>query len=59
MPTENTPAPSTVATTYKVRPGDTLSGIVSVYGTTWKVLAELKDIKNPSALRVGTILQLP
>jgi len=59
VPTENTPRPSTAATTYKVRPGDTLSGIASVYGTTWQVLAELNDIKNPSALRVGQVLELP
>jgi nucleoid-associated protein YgaU len=59
VPTENTPAPSTAPATYTVKRGDTLSGIAAVYGTTWKVLAELNDIKDPSALRVGTVLQLP
>ena len=48
------PAPSTSApATYTVQRGDTLSGIAAEYGTTWQVLAELNDIKNPSALRVG------
>lgn len=60
VPTEDSPAPSSsTPATYTVERGDTLSGIASVYGTTWQVLAELNDIKNPSALRVGTVLQLP
>jgi len=60
VPTENTPPPSSRApTTYTVRSGDTLSGIASAHGTTWKVLAQLNAIKKPSALRVGTVLQLP
>ena len=59
MPTEDSPAPSAAPATYRVKPGDTLSGIASVYGTTWQVLAELNDIENPSALRVGTVLELP
>ena len=59
VPTENTPPPSAVATTYKVKSGDTLSGIAATYGTTWKVIAELNGIKDPTALRVGTVLQLP
>ena len=57
VPTEDSPPPSTAPATYRVKPGDTLSGIASVYGTTWQVLAELNDIKNPSALRVGTVLE--
>ena len=59
VPTENTPPPSGAPTTYTVRSGDTLSGIAAAHGTTWKVLAQLNTIKDPSALRVGTILQLP
>ena len=56
-PTEDsTAAPSapSAPTTYTVKRGDTLSGIAGEYGTTWQVLAELNDIKDPSALRVGT-----
>jgi LysM repeat protein len=59
VPTEDSPPPSTRPAHYRVKPGDTLSGIAAEYGTTWQVLAELNDIKNPSALRVGTILDLP
>ena len=59
VPTEDSPAPSDAATTYTVRRGDTLSGIAAKYGTTWQVLAQLNHIKNPSALRVGTVLKLP
>ena len=59
VPTGDSPAPSVVPTTYTVQKGDTLSGIAAKYATTWQVLAELNDIKNPSALRVGTVLQLP
>jgi len=58
-PTKGSPAPSDAATTYTVKSGDTLSGIAAKYGTTWKVLAQLNHITNPSGLRVGTVLQLP
>ena len=46
-------------TTYKVRRGDTLSGIAAEFGTTVAVLAELNDITDPSRLRVGQVLDLP
>ena len=46
-------------TTYTVKRGDTLSGIASQFGTTWQVLAELNDIKDPGRLRVGQQLDLP
>jgi LysM repeat protein len=52
-PTANAPA------TYTVKSGDTLSGIASVYGTTWQELAELNGIDDPRRLRVGQELQLP
>lgn len=45
--------------TYKVKKGDTLSGIAAKYGTTVKVLTELNNIKDPRLLRVGQILKLP
>jgi LysM repeat protein len=45
--------------TYTVKSGDTLSGIASVYGTTWQELAELNGIDDPRRLRVGQELQLP
>jgi LysM repeat protein len=52
-PTSDAPA------TYTVKSGDTLSGIASVYGTTWQELAELNNIDDPRRLRVGQELQLP
>jgi LysM repeat protein len=47
------------ATTYKVKRGDTLSGIAAKFGTTVAVLKELNDIKDVSKLRVGQVLDLP
>jgi LysM repeat protein len=62
-PAEATPAgeatPAAEAGTYKVRTGDTLSGIAAEHGTTWQVLAELNGIDDPGKLRVGQVLQLP
>lgn len=55
-----TPEPSEAQpTSYKVKKGDTLSGIAAEFGTTVKVLAELNDIKDPSKLRVGQVIKLP
>lgn len=53
------PSPTAVPTTYKVRRGDTLSGIAAEFGTTVKVLSELNGIDDPSRLRVGQVLKLP
>jgi LysM repeat protein len=50
-----TPQPAT----YKVKRGDTLSGIASHFGTTVKVLSELNGITDPSKLRIGQVLDLP
>lgn len=54
-----TDAPSAQAGTYKVKGGDTLSGIAAKFGTTWQVLAELNGIKDPSRLKIGVVLDLP
>jgi LysM repeat protein len=56
--TASTP-PTAGPTTYKVQSGDTLSGIASEHGTTWRVLAELNKIDDPRSLRVGQVLKLP
>lgn len=57
-----TPAPSgAVASerTYKVKKGDTLSGIAKKFGTTVKVLQELNNIQDPRYIQVGQIIKLP
>jgi hypothetical protein len=45
--------------TYKVKRGDTLSGIAAEFGTTVAVLKDLNDIEDVSKLRVGQVLELP
>ena len=47
------------AKTYRVRSGDTLSGIAARFGTTVAVLMRLNNIKDPRSLRVGQVLKLP
>jgi LysM repeat protein len=61
VPTGPSPSPTADSDpeTYKVRKGDTLSGIAAKFATTVKVLVELNDIKDPSKLRVGQVLKLP
>ncbi|HHT91408.1 MAG: cell wall hydrolase [Bacillota bacterium] len=44
---------------YTVRPGDTLYEISLQYGISWKELASLNKIKDPTTLQVGTHLRLP
>jgi hypothetical protein len=51
-------APGAVRT-YKVRSGDTLSGIAARFGTTTKILMKLNAITDPARIRVGTVLSLP
>lgn len=55
-PTES-PA-GTAPATYKIRSGDTLSGIAATFGTTVDALAELNDITDTSTLRIGQVLTL-
>ena len=47
-----------IPATYKVRRGDTLSGIATTYKTTVAALIKLNGIKDPAALRVGQVLRL-
>jgi LysM repeat protein len=51
--------PAVGTRTYKVKSGDTLVGIAAKFGTTPKALSKLNGITNPSALKVGQILQIP
>jgi len=43
---------------YSVQKGDTLSSIASVYGTSWKKLAEYNNLSNPNQLKVGQELRI-
>jgi LysM repeat protein len=53
-----TPAP-TGTRQYKVKSGDTLSGIAAAFGTTVKVLKQLNGITDPRLIRVGQVLIVP
>lgn len=48
-----------MATSYKVKKGDTLSGIASRYGTTVSALAKANNIKNPNLIYAGNTLTIP
>jgi LysM repeat protein len=45
--------------TYRVKSGDTLSSIASVYGTTPKAIAQLNGITVSSTLHIGQVLKIP
>lgn len=62
VPTGSKPAATPkgqAPTTYKVKKGDTLSGIAAKFGTTVKVLSKLNKIDDPSKIHVGQVLKLP
>ena len=44
---------------YYVKPGDTLSGIAKMYGTTVQALMQANNIKNPNWIYVGQKLYIP
>ena len=44
---------------YKVKSGDTLSGIAARFGTTVAVIKRLNNISDASRLRTGQVLRLP
>ena len=50
---------SVAASSYVVRPGDTLSEIAVRHGTTIADLASANEITNPQAITVGQMLQIP
>ncbi|MGW8975128.1 peptidoglycan-binding protein [Streptomyces platensis] len=51
-------AASTTGSTYKVKPGETLSGIGARLGIPWQTLATLNGIRPPYVLAVGRTLKL-
>ena len=52
-----TPKPST-SSTYKVKSGDTLSGIADKFGTTTKALQNLNGITNANKIYAGQVLKV-
>lgn len=42
-----------------IQPGDTLTGIASLYNTTIDALLQLNDLANPNIIAVGQVLRLP
>lgn len=45
-------------TTYRVKAGDTLSGIAKKFGTTYQAIARKNGIANPNRIRVGQVLKI-
>ncbi len=48
-----------VASTYVVRPGDSLADIATRHGTTLSALQDANQINGPEAIRVGQLLTIP
>ncbi|MGG7176822.1 GH25 family lysozyme [Clostridium paraputrificum] len=49
---------SSTVTIYTVKPGDTLSGIATKFGTTYQKIAQLNGISNPNKIYVGQKLKI-
>jgi len=47
------------ATTYVVRPGDTLGAIALRHGVSVQALVHANGISNPNLIRIGQLLQIP
>jgi LysM repeat protein len=58
-----TPTPLAAATvppvTYKVKPGDTLTGIAGLFGVTVDDIVRSNNIADPNSLSVGQVLTIP
>jgi LysM repeat protein len=61
--TGSTPAPPVTPpiapSTYTVQPGDTLSAIAAMWGTTVSAVAVANGISDPNLIRVGQVLRKP
>ena len=57
-PAPATPAPAAPATTYKVAPGDSLSGIAARFGTTTRNLMSINGIADANRIRIGQVLTI-
>lgn len=56
--TQVTSQPQVSVNTYRVKAGDTLSGIASKFGTTYQNLASINDIADPNKIYVGQVLKV-
>ncbi len=57
-PTPTRVPPDDTATTYTVRPGDTMLRIAALYGTTVEALMRLNGLSNADQLATGQVLQV-
>jgi len=57
-PAPAAPAPAAPATTYKVVPGDSLSGIAARFGTTTRNLMSINGITDANRIRIGQVLNI-
>jgi LysM repeat protein len=58
-PQQTYPAPSGIAGTHTVSPGETLFSIAQRYGTTAQAISMANGIANPNQIYVGQVLYLP
>ena len=54
-----TPTPRTSEVHYTVQEGDTLSGIVEMFGVTWDAIIQANDLQSQDAIFVGQELLIP
>jgi LysM repeat protein len=54
-----TPTPQPCGTRYYVRPGDTLSRIALMFGTTVRAIMDANGLVNPNYIYVGQVLWIP
>ena len=59
IPTPRPVTPPPGASTYTVKPGDTLSSIARKYGTSPGELQKINRLANPNQIRVGTTIVVP
>jgi membrane-bound lytic murein transglycosylase D len=52
-------APVTYTASYRVRPGDTLSGIASRHGTSVAAIMEMNDLRSANRISQGQTLRVP
>lgn len=53
------PAPSPTPITHVVQPGETLSEIARMYGTTVEAIVQANNLDNPNAISEGQVLLIP